>query len=166
MSDETLKLDPRLNALHQTLTTRLYGEKIEPLMKTQGLLDAEGEQPQLPLTEGGFDLLLKNLVISMAVALSRAKIEITVDYSFDEVELGENVLNEFGAAALSIQENDLHLTFNGKGALIKSMTVPMDIEKALASRPKGDHVNVQIGLKPRFTGRGIVDIGKPVGEIL
>lgn len=102
------------------------------------------------------------------MALSRAEIEIPVDYSLDEVELGENVLSGFGAAALSIQENDLHLTFDGEGALIKSMTVPMDIEKALASRPEGDHtiVNVQIGLKPRFTGRGIVDIGKPVGEIL
>lgn len=53
MIDETLKLDPRLRTLHQALTTRLYGEKIEPLMKTQRLLDAEGEQPQLPLTEGG-----------------------------------------------------------------------------------------------------------------
>ena len=131
-------------------------------------MDAEGEQAQLPLTEGGFDLLLKNLVTSTAVALSRADIKIPDGYAFDEVELGRNILEAFGAATLSLQKNDLLLAFDGEGALVQSMIVPMDIEKALVSRPEGDTdiVHVQIGKKPRLAGLGFVDIGKPAGGIL
>ncbi len=168
MSDENLKLDPRLVGLHQTLTIRLYSEKIGPLLASQGFVDNEEEQAKPPLTEEGLHLLLENLVLSTKIALSRAEIRIPAGYTFDEMELTEEILGAFGQAALLVQENDLCLTFNGPGALVESITAPLDIEKALALRPEGDTtiVQVQIGKKPRITGRGFVEIGNPVGRIL
>lgn len=168
MSGENIKLDPRFVGLHESLTIRLYSEKIGPLLASQGLVDNEEEQAKPPMTEEGLHLLLENLVLSTKIALSRAEIKIPDGYAFDEVELADGMLGAFGQAALLVQENDLRLTFDGPGALVESITAPLDIERALALRPEGDTtiVQVQIGKRPMLTGRGEITIGKPVGKVL
>lgn len=162
MTEKKLELDPRLQGIHRSVVMRVYSELIEPSLMNQQLLVQENE-PAPPLTDEGFELLLKNLVTSVGIALARAEINVPEGYAVDEVELTDVMVRNFGVATLGLLGNDIHLEFDGKGALVKSITTPLDVDKALAARPEGDYEvgHVEIGKRPRIHGTEIIDIFDP-----
>ncbi|MBI5356710.1 hypothetical protein HZB78_03800 [Candidatus Collierbacteria bacterium] len=119
------------------------------------------DQPIPPLTDDTLDLLLSTLVTSTAVALSRAEIQVPAGYSFDEVELSENMARGFGVGTIEIDEpeNHISLRFDGPGALIQSFRLPLLIDAAMSERiDKGeDVISIEVGKKPIITGLGLVD---------
>lgn len=160
MSDEKLKLDPRLTGLHKSVVFRLYETKIEPLLIANRLMDSK-KQPLPPMTEEGLDLLLSTIVTSTAVALSKAEVKIPVGYVFDEIGLTDNMTKSFGVATLTVNktDNSLALGFNGTGALVQDLSLPLDVDKAISEMVDGDEklIQISIGKRPIISGRGLID---------
>lgn len=160
MSESKLRLDPRLTKLHKNVVFKLYETKIEPLLIANKLMDSE-KQPLPPMTEEGLDLLLNTIITSTAVALSKAEINAPVGYVLDEIELTDNMTRSFGTAALTVNEacNNLALGFNGTGALVQDLSLPLDVDKAIAEMVDGDEklIQISIGKRPIISGRGLID---------
>lgn len=160
MSENTFRLGPQLAKLHKAVVFQLYGKMIEPLLIASKLMDAEN-QPLYPMTEEGLNLLLNTIITSTAVALSKAKIQIPAGYAPDEIELADNMMKSFGVAALTVNEtdNNLTLSFDGVGALVQSLDLPLRIDEAMSLRIDNgeDVIQIQIGKKPIITGQGLIE---------
>lgn len=160
MSNEKIKLDPRLANLHKSVVFRLYETKIGPLLIAEKLMDTE-EQPLSPMTEEGMDLLLNTIMASTAVALCQAEIQIPIGFALDEIELTNNMTTNFGTATVKADEanNNLSLRFDGIGALVQNLDLPLRIDEAMSLKiDKGENViQIKIGKKPIITGRGLIE---------
>lgn len=66
-----------------------------------------------------------------------------------------------------MNDNDLKIEFLGEGALVRSITTPLDIDEALRSKPEGelDICHVEIGKRPRIRGTHIIDFPEPEYEV-
>ena len=124
------------------------------------LMDAE-KQLLSPMTERGLDLLLNTIVTSTAVALAKATVLVPVGYGLDEIELTNNMTRDFGVAALTVNEtnNNLTLRFDGIGALIQDLSLPLDVDKAISEMVNGDKelIHINLGKKPIISGRGLIE---------
>ncbi|GEM_PF-6711768 len=160
MSENKSKLDPRLAGIHKGVVFQVYEKVVQPLLVAAKMMDME-EQPLSPMTDETLNLLLSTLVTSMAVALSKAEIKVPAGYSFDEINLIDNMAKGFGIAAIEANEaeNYLSFRFDGPGALIQSLKLPLVIDAAMSERiDRGDDViSIEVGKKPIITGRGLID---------
>lgn len=160
MSESKLRLDPRLVKLHEGVVHKLYETKIEPLLIANRLMDPK-KQPLPPMTEEGLDLLLSTIITSTAVALSQAEVKIPVGYALDEIELTDNMARDFGMATLTVNEagNNLALEFDGVGALVQNLSLPLDVDKAMAEMVDDYEklIQISIGKKPIISGRGLIE---------
>jgi len=160
MSENKLRLDPRLAGIHKGVVFQVYEKVVQPLLVEKKMMDAD-EKPLSPMTDESLNLLLQTLVTSTAVALSRAEIQIPVGYVFDEIGLIDNMTKGFGIVTIEANEAENHLSlgFDGPGALIQRIELPLVIDAAMSERiDKGeDVISIEVGKKPIITGCGLID---------
>jgi len=156
--EKRMVVDPRLRGVCKIVVHRTW-DLIEPELKTAGLLNADGE-PCQPLTTGGLELLLRNTVTAIKLALSQADLStISPGCAIEELTLADNMARSSRPVKVNQAAGNLIVEFGGEGSLIRRIETPLDVDLAISKRlnPDDSIGKVDLGKKILIKGTGLLD---------